>query len=403
MVSSVAKSLLERVGFDSFTPIQELALPVILEGHDVIVKAETGSGKTLAFVIPLVMRVNKRLRDVQALVVVPTRELAYQVAEEIAKFDGSLGVLKVYGGLSISKQVERLRRGNVRVVVGTPGRILDLISRGVLDIGGISYLVIDEVDRMFDMEFVEDVESILTHTPCGKQSVFLSATIPSRVLRFVESKLKDNYKKVELEKFSQPPKVIKNVFYRVSAKDRLKSLVKILLENRDKKILIFSDTIVEAEELAEYLKDHDLDAKVLHGKFSQFKRELIYRGYRDGKFNILVATDVASRGIDINDIDIVINYRLPKNEVIYIHRVGRTGRAGNKGTAITLIDEKEIGKFKTTFRKRGYNYISLEGKDGSERVQEDSSGRGNYKSRKIRLQNSKALSGKRLRGLSDQS
>ena len=401
MVISVAKSLLERVGFNSFTPIQELAIPVILEGYDVIVKAETGSGKTLTFVIPLVMKVNKRFRDVQALVVVPTRELAYQVAEEITKFDGSLGVLKVYGGLSISKQMERLSRRNVRVVVGTPGRILDLISRGVLDIGRIRYLVIDEVDRMFDMGFVEDVESILAHTPGEKQSIFLSATIPHRVLRFVESKLKDNYKKVELEKVSQPPKVIENIFYRVSAKNRLQSLFTMLFKNRDKKILIFSDTIVEAERLAEYLREHSLDARVLHGKFSQFKRELIYRGYREGRFNILVATDVASRGIDINDIDMVINYRLPKNEVIYIHRVGRTGRAGNKGTAITLIDETEIGKFKTTFKKRGYSYTSLEAGNGSEGVQEDSGGRSNGKSRKVRLQNSKAFSVKRLRGLSD--
>ncbi|MGB9667508.1 MAG: DEAD/DEAH box helicase [Thermosulfidibacteraceae bacterium] len=357
-MNNVALSLLKKAGFENFTLIQKMAIPVIISGRDAVVKAETGSGKTLSFAIPLVMAVDKFCRDLQALVVVPTRELALQIAEEISKLDNSLGILKVYGGIRISHQVDRLERGGVRVVVGTPGRILDLAARGSLDLSRIRFLVVDEVDRMFDMGFVESVDRILSFTPSDRQTVFLSATVSQKVLDFVVRRLNRDYEVVKLDDRFYPPRTIENRFYRVSSKGRFDFLVKVISENLDKKILVFMDTIEETEKIADKLRKAGLGVKALHGKFSQFKRELVFSGFRNGKFNVLVATDVASRGLDINDVDVVVNYRLPRNKILYIHRVGRTGRAFRKGLAITLIDEKEIGKFKTTFKKEGYKILN---------------------------------------------
>ncbi len=333
---------LGAMGFEEPSQIQKIAIPPVLEGKDIVGVAQTGTGKTAAFGIPIVEKhIKGRSRCPGAIVLVPTRELAIQVAEEmnrIGRFSGIMSV-PVYGGQSIERQFRSLKRG-VDVVVGTPGRVIDHIRRKTLDLSSVGTVVLDEADEMLNMGFIDDMKTILQETPETRQTLLFSATMPGQILRISRQYMKDP-EKVRVDTKNLVVAKIKQVFYEVRETDKIKALTRILDVQDSALTLIFCHTKKEVDELSGRLKRMGYEAGAIHGDYTQSFRDEMMRKFKSGDIDILVATDVAARGLDINDVTHVINYSIPQNPDAYVHRIGRTGRAGKCGIAITLVTPRE--------------------------------------------------------------
>ncbi len=349
----IQKSL-EEMGFESPTPIQKEAIPVALKGEDIVGQAQTGTGKTAAFGIPIVEGISPRERGVKAIILTPTRELAIQVAHEISLIGKNKGVsaYPIYGGVSIERQANILKRGRNQVIVGTPGRVKDLINRGILKLDRVRYAVLDEADQMLDMGFIEDIEEILSKTPKEKQTMLFSATMPYEIRKLIDNYLKPGYRFIKVSKQLITPKVKQRVLL-VRSEDKLKALEKILKENEGTATIVFVKTKRDAADIERELQRCGINARAIHGDLSQRQRENVLKAFREGRVKVLVATDVAARGLDIKDVGLVINYELPENPESYVHRIGRTGRAGREGTAISLVAEPE--------KRRMYRIKGLKG------------------------------------------
>ncbi len=352
-ISKETLQSVEKKGFKNPTEIQEKAIPVIYEGKDLIAQAQTGTGKTAAFGIPIVDKVDPKKRKIQALILVPTRELAIQVAKEIKDLGRNkrIFVLAVYGGKSIQNQIKFLKNKKDVVIVGTPGRVKDLIERGVLKLDGVEIFVLDEADRMLDMGFIDDIEFIFRHTPKEKQTLLFSATMPASIRRLAEEFLKEDYETVRVKPEEITVDRIKQVAYRVDEKNQFEKLTQSLNETVKNKAIIFTETKKGADELANRLRKEGFNASAIHGDFSQTKREKVLKDFRSNRLKILVATDVAARGLDIKDVEVVYNYSLPRDIESYVHRIGRTGRAGRKGLAISIIKPDEDRVFSLIKKK----------------------------------------------------
>jgi len=349
----IQKSL-EEMGFEEPTPIQKEAIPIALEGEDLVGQAQTGTGKTAAFGLPIVERISPRERGVKAIILTPTRELAIQVAHEISLMGKHKGVsaYPIYGGVSIDRQANILKRGRHQIIVGTPGRIKDLINRGILRLDRVRFAVLDEADQMLDMGFIEDIEEILGKTPKDKQTMLFSATMPYEIRKLIDNYLKPGYRTVKVGKQLITPKVKQRILL-VRSEDKLKALEKLLKEHDGVSTIVFVKTKRDAAEVEKELQKRGINARAIHGDLSQRQRETVMKLFKEGKVKVLVATDVAARGIDIKDVGLVINYELPENPESYVHRIGRTGRAGKEGTAISLVADSE--------KRRMYRIKGLKG------------------------------------------
>lgn len=334
-------SLLGQHGITIATPIQHEIIPAILEGRDVLAQSETGSGKTLSFAIPIIEQTNRR-DGLVALVLVPTRELCLQVAGEFTKFSAGkhLGVTPVYGGVSIMNQVKKMRTTNI--IVATPGRLLDLLERKAVTLETIRYLVFDEADRMLDMGFIRDIERILRHIKQEHQTMLFSATVSQEVTQLSQKYLR-NPKQVHLASAVKPD-FLHQTYYHTTPEQKLPLLIALLKREREL-ALIFCNRKHITSKLASRLSAQGVQARALHGGMSQAQRERVTADYRQKRFNLLVATDVAARGLHIEGITHVYNYEIPKDVESYTHRVGRTARAGKKGEAISLVARGEEEKF----------------------------------------------------------
>jgi ATP-dependent RNA helicase DeaD len=333
------------LGFDTLFPIQAQAIIPLLEGKDVIGQAQTGTGKTAAFGVPMIQLLNRDIRGVQGLVLVPTRELAVQVADNISKFGKytKMKVLAVYGGESINKQVHSLASG-VQIVVGTPGRLIDLMERRVLNLGSIRFVVLDEADRMLDMGFIEDIEFILSRIPRDRQTALFSATMDENVMR-LSNKYMKNPQKIFVSKDEIAVTQMKQYYIVVNQGGKLNALCDLLQDDRVEKAIIFCRTRHETSRLADQLYKRGFRTQVLHAGFTQAQRDRSISEFRHGRRNLLVATDVAARGLDIPDITHIFNYDVPADPPVYFHRIGRTARKGEDGTAITLVSYGEMSNF----------------------------------------------------------
>ncbi len=336
---------IEELGFESLFPIQAQAIMPLLEGKDVIGQAQTGTGKTAAFGIPMVQRLNREIRGVQGLILVPTRELAVQVAEHMACFAkyARIKVLAVYGGESINKQVHALSNG-VQIVVGTPGRLIDLMERRVLNLGSVKMVVLDEADRMLDMGFVEDIEFILSKTPHDRQTSLFSATIEQSVMR-VCNKYMRNPQKILVSKDEIALTQMKQYYTVVNQSGKFDTLCDIIRTEGVNKAIVFCRTRREASRLSDQLYRKGYRVQALHAGYTQSQRDRAINDFRSDRINLLIATDVAARGLDIEDITHIINYDVPMDAPVYFHRIGRTARKGEEGTAITLVSYGEMSDF----------------------------------------------------------
>ena len=338
---------LEKKGFTNPTPIQKKAIPILLEGNlDIIGQAQTGTGKTAAFGIPMVETLNEGSKDVQALILAPTRELAIQVSDEINSLKGNknLKVIPVYGGQSITEQIRKLKKG-VDIVVGTPGRVLDHLKRGNLKLHNVSYVVLDEADEMLDMGFIDDVEEILRYTNPDKKMLLFSATLPRKIMGLAKKYMR-KYEVISVKKEQLTTNTVEQIYYEVRSSDKFEALCRTIDMNNDFYGLVFCKTRADVNDVANKLANRGYKAEGIHGDIVQNQRERILSRFKNKRSNILVATDVAARGIDINNLTHVINYSLPQNPESYVHRIGRTGRAGRRGTAITFVQPDEFRKLK---------------------------------------------------------
>ena len=336
-----------EMGFEEASPIQAKAIPVALEGKDMIGQAQTGTGKTAAFGIPLLQRVDPRNKKLQAIVLCPTRELAIQVAEEIrrlAKFMHGIKVLPVYGGQEITKQIRSLK-GGVQIVIGTPGRVIDHIRRRTLKMEMVGTMVLDEADEMLNMGFREDIELVLSHLPEERQTLLFSATMPKPIMEIAGNYLNQPEIIKVVKKELTVPK-IEQYYYEVNPRKKSEILSRLLDMYDPALSLVFCNTKRKVDELVDDLKGRGYFAEGLHGDMKQSQRDRVMKGFRTGKTDILVATDVAARGIDVDDVEAVFNYDIPQDEEFYVHRIGRTGRAGREGRAFNLVVGREIYKLK---------------------------------------------------------
>jgi ATP-dependent RNA helicase DeaD len=333
---------LTNLGYEAPTPIQERTIPVLLAGRDLIGQAQTGTGKTAAFALPILEKIDVSRRDTQALVLAPTRELAMQVAEALHSYAHgmkALSVLPVYGGAPIMPQVKRLERG-VHVVVGTPGRLIDMLDRRSLKLDTLRLLVLDEADEMLKMGFIEDVEKLLAAAPAERQIALFSATMPPEILR-IAKRYMPNAERVEIERKTMTAPKIEQRFLNVAESQKMEALTQILELEENDAVLIFRRTKNGAAELAERLDGRGFAAVAMHGDMNQRERENVIKRLRAGQIEIVVATDVAARGLDVEQISHVINYDIPHDVEAYVHRIGRTGRAGRTGIATLFVTPRE--------------------------------------------------------------
>jgi len=344
--------VLKKKGFESPTPIQEQAIPALLAGEkDIIGQAQTGTGKTAAFGLPIIERLDKNKRAVQALILTPTRELAVQVAEEIHSLKGKkkISIIPIYGGQSIDIQLRHLRKG-VDIVVGTPGRVIDHIKRKTLKLEEIDYLVLDEADEMLNMGFLEDVQEIMASTPKEKQTLLFSATMPNEILRVAKKYMRD-YDVIKVTSGGLTATKTDQIYFEVSNNNKFEALCRIIDIEKDFYGLVFCRTKRDVDDVANHLSGRGYDADALHGDISQPQREKILAKFKKNTINILVATDVAARGIDVNNLTHVINFALPQDPESYVHRIGRTGRAGKEGIAITFVTPAEYRRLQMIKRE----------------------------------------------------
>lgn len=344
-LSGTMLNALHKKGYEKPTPIQQTVIPILLnKSDDLVVQSQTGTGKTAAFGVPMLENMKSGSKAIKGLVLTPTRELALQVADEIASLAGArkVRVLTVYGGQSISLQLEQLRRG-VDLVVGTPGRVLDLLSRGKLDLSGIQYAVLDEADEMLNMGFIEDVEKILEYCPEERQTLLFSATMPQAILR-VAKKYMRKFETIRTQSSQKTTDLTRQTYIDVLPNQKFEVLCRLVQMESDFYGLVFCRTKAEVDAVAGKLITRGFNAEGLHGDLSQYQREKILLKFREQQVRILVATDVAARGIDVQHLTHVINYDLPQDVDAYVHRVGRTGRAGNHGAAVSLVLPSERRK-----------------------------------------------------------
>ena len=345
----------EDMGFEEASPIQASAIPVIMDDRDVVGQAQTGTGKTAAYSIPVLEKIDPDLKKLQAVILCPTRELAVQVAEEIrklAKYMSDIKVLPVYGGQEIVRQIKSLKAG-VQILVGTPGRApivtvmghVDHMRRKTVKFDNVSMVVLDEADEMLDMGFREDMETILTDTPEDRQTIMFSATMPKAIMDIAKNFQKD----AEIIKVVRKELTVKNIeqyYYEVRPKNKNELLCRLIDIYNPRLSVVFCNTKRQVDELISELKGRGYFADGIHGDMKQAQRDRVMADFRSGKTEILIATDVAARGIDVDDVDVVFNYDLPQDEEYYVHRIGRTGRAGREGVALSFVSGKEAYKLK---------------------------------------------------------
>jgi ATP-independent RNA helicase DbpA len=348
-------SNLSDMGYLAMTPIQAQALPLALAGRDLIAQAKTGSGKTAAFAIPLLLRLNPRHFGVQGLVLCPTRELSSQVAAEIrrlARYQENIKVVTLSGGQSIGPQVGSLEHG-AHIVVGTPGRIKDHLRKETLDLSGVKTLILDEADRMLDMGFMEDMETIIGFTPESRQTLLFSATFPENI-KALSAKFQREPEQVAVES-QLTTDVIGQRFFLCNPERKLDDLIRVLKHIQVQTAVVFCNMKQTTQEVAQYLDSRRFNAKALHGDLEQRERDQILTQFKHQSCNILVATDVAARGLDVEDMPAVVNYDLPRDPQVYVHRIGRTARAGKEGLAVSLLEEKERYKLDKIAEYQGNN------------------------------------------------
>ena len=336
---------LRKKGFEEPTAIQAKTIPFLISStKDLIGKAQTGTGKTGAFGIPIIENIVSQSKKVQALILVPTRELAIQVTEELSSFaeNQKTQIIAVYGGQPIERQIARLQRG-VDIVVGTPGRIIDHLDRKTLDISKIKFVVLDEADEMLNMGFIDDIEKILETSPKNRRTVLFSATMPQNIERLAKQYMND-YEIISVMSDQISRDNIQQIYFEVSQADKFEALFRIIDVEDSFYGMVFCRTKIDADEIAHKLANRGCRAEAIHGDLSQGQREKVLKKFRAKQITTLVATDVAARGIDIDNLTHVINYSLPQDPESYVHRIGRTGRAGKTGTAITLITPSEYRK-----------------------------------------------------------
>ena len=338
---------IEDMGFEETSPIQTQAIPAVCEGIDVVGQAQTGTGKTAAYTIPMLMKIDPQIKMPQAIVLCPTRELAVQVAEEIrklAKYMSDIKVLPVYGGQEIVRQIKSLKTG-VQIIVGTPGRVMDHMRRKTVKFDNINMVILDEADEMLDMGFREDMETILTETPEDRQTVMFSATMPKAIMDIARNFQKD----ARIIKVVRKELTVSNIeqfYYEVRPKNKTEVLCRLIDIYNPRLSVVFCNTKRQVDELISELKGRGYFADGIHGDMKQQQRDRVMDDFRSGKVDILIATDVAARGIDVDDVDMVFNYDIPQDEEYYVHRIGRTGRAGRSGMALSFISGKEVYKLK---------------------------------------------------------
>ena len=348
--NEICRAVLD-MGFEEATPIQSQAIPVILEGKDIIGQSQTGTGKTAAFGIPLLERINPEDRRLQALILCPTRELAIQVSEEfrkLLKYKDNIRVLPIYGGQPIDRQIAALRKGT-QVVIGTPGRVMDHMRRRTIKAETVQMMVLDEADEMLDMGFREDIETILVKIPEEHQTLLFSATLSPEILD-ITKRFQRNPEFIKIVRKELTVPNIEQYYFDVKEKTKLDALCRIIDVYVPKLAMVFCNTKKRVDDLVEMLQGRGYFAEGLHGDLKQAQRDKVMQKFRNGTIEILVATDVAARGIDVDDIDVVFNYDVPQDEEYYVHRIGRTGRAGKAGKAFTFCVGKEIYKLRDIMR-----------------------------------------------------
>lgn len=358
---------LQKKGFEEPSPIQKEAIPILLKDtNDFIGQAQTGTGKTAAFGVPLIEKIDVKSKSVQALILTPTRELAIQVSEEIHSLSNVKGfkILPIYGGQSIGIQISNLKKGFMQVIVGTPGRIIDHIKRGTLNLSALKYVVLDEADEMLNMGFIEDIEKILQSMPDNRRTWLFSATMPPEIRRIAKKYMKET-ETVKIEKSSLTADLTDQIYFEVSYNDKFEALCRIIDIEDDFYAIVFCRTKNDVDTISMHMKERGYNAAAIHGDITQQQREKVLGQFKSKKLNILVATDVAARGIDVNDLTHVINYSIPQDPESYVHRIGRTGRAGKEGTAITFVTPDEYRRLiyiknvaKTDIRKEKIPDIS---------------------------------------------
>lgn len=346
-VSEEILKAVDEMGFEETTPIQTNAIPAVLKGRDIVGQAQTGTGKTAAFGIPLLEEMDAQNKNPQAIILCPTRELAIQVSEELkrlAKYKKRIYTLPVYGGQSIGRQIKALNKG-VQIIIGTPGRVMDHIRRGTLKLNHIDYFVLDEADVMLDMGFIDDIETILQDIPDQRQTLFFSATIPHSIKKLSKKYQKNSkFLKTAHENLTVP--AIDQYYYELRRNDKLKALNRILDFNNPELTIVFCNTRRMVDDLNIKLQARGYLSDAIHGGLNQNQRDRVMNKFRNGIIEILVATDVAARGIDVDNVEAVFNYDLPQDIDYYVHRIGRTGRAGKSGTAHNFVVGKDIYKLR---------------------------------------------------------
>lgn len=346
-LSNKINKALQDAGYEKTTPIQAKAIPQILKGKDIIGQSQTGTGKTASYSLPIIEKIDKDNKNVQAIILAPTRELAIQITEEIRKFtkyEEQINCLAIYGGEQIENQIKRLKKG-VKIIIGTPGRVIDHINRKTLKLNNIKMVVLDEADEMLKMGFEEDINTILSTISEDRQTILFSATMNPKIANIAKKYLKNpinikvKSKQLTVENIEQISLELKQ-----GMKDEV--VMRLIEINNPKKVVIFCNTKKKADNLIEVLKQKGYKAECLHGDIKQTQRQRIMNMFKNGDFKILVATDVVARGIDVDELELVINYDIPQEEEYYVHRIGRTGRNGNKGKAYTFVVGKEKNKIK---------------------------------------------------------
>ncbi len=357
-VSAPLLKAIEEMGYEQPMPVQEKVIPALLNGdHDLVGLAQTGTGKTAAFGLPLIQRIDTSRRVPQALVLAPTRELCLQIAGDLAdysKYVPELEVLPVYGGSSIESQIRQLRQG-VQIIVATPGRLIDLIKRGVVKLSDVHTVVLDEADEMLNMGFVDSINEILSHVPEQRKMLMFSATMPKEVAR-IASQFMHDPEEIVVGNRNEGAENVRHIYYMVNARDKYLALKRILDNSPNIYAIIFCRTRRDTQEVADKLIADGYNAEALHGDLSQQQRDLVMKKFRDRVLPVLVATDVAARGLDVNSLTHVINFGLPEDTSVYTHRSGRTGRAGKTGVSIAIIHSREKGRLREIERIIGKKF-----------------------------------------------
>lgn len=346
-INQAIQRAITDMGFEEASPIQEKAIPIALSGKDIIGQAQTGTGKTAAFGIPILEKVDTSKDYVQALVIAPTRELAIQVSEEINRLSSYMGIrsLPIYGGQAIERQIKALKK-RPHIITGTPGRLLDHIKRKTLRLDRISMVVLDEADEMLDMGFLEDIERILKETPKEKQTLLFSATMPRPIQNLAERFMTNpELIKIKAKEITSP--TVEQVYYEVNERQKFDVLSRLLDVENPELTIIFGRTKRRVDELNDALNKRGYMAEGLHGDLSQRQRDVVMKKFREGSIEILVATDVAARGIDVSGVTHVYNFDIPQDPESYVHRIGRTGRAGKTGLATTFVTPREMGQLRS--------------------------------------------------------